>query len=102
MSAILPTSHDFTATYASRYSLHIIPGSEYPIYRAILQKDDLILISSHGRARVWNLVSGEFRRSTSVDAAAEMLVSGEWLELSVMVVYLEVGDLMMRFCTIGL
>ena len=33
---------------------------------------------------MWNLVSGEFRRSTSVDAAAEMLATGEWLELQVL------------------
>jgi len=65
-------------------SLYVIPGSEFPIHRAIAQKDDLIIIFSHGRARVWNLVSGEFRRSTSVDAAAEMLATGEWLELQVL------------------
>jgi hypothetical protein len=97
VSAIPSISHDFTAAYASDYRLYIIPGSEYPIHRAILQKDDLILISSHGRARVWNLVSGEFRRSTSMDAAAEMLVSGEWLELSVKVDHLEEHDLTIRF-----
>lgn len=46
-----------------------------------MQKDSLILGYTNGRARVWNLVSGEFRRSTSVDAAMEMLVDSEWVEL---------------------
>lgn len=29
------------------------------------------------------MVSGEFRRSTSVDAAGEMLMEGDWVELQV-------------------
>jgi hypothetical protein len=62
----------------------MIPAFSYPLERAILQKDDLILTASHGRARVWNLESGEFRRSTSIDAATDMLVKGEWIELWVL------------------
>jgi hypothetical protein len=49
----------------------------------MIQHDDLIAIFAHGRARVWNTDSGEFRRSTSADSAAEMLLKGEWYEMYV-------------------
>jgi len=62
-------------------SLYMIPGSEYPLHRLIIQQDDLITVFTHGRARVWNIVSGEFRRSTSADSVAEMLLKGKWCEV---------------------
>lgn len=49
--------------------------------RAVLLKDDLIIMYKQGRARVWNLESGEFRRSTSIDSASEMLASGDWVDM---------------------
>jgi hypothetical protein len=39
---------------------------------------DVMLAYANGKARVWNYETQEFRRSTGLDAAEDMLNSGEW------------------------
>lgn len=45
---------------------------------------DILLAYANGKARVWNVETMEFRRSTGIDAADEMLQSGTWSEMCVL------------------
>lgn len=47
----------------------------------LLSQDDLVLAYSNGKSRVWNLSSKEFRRSTSVEAAEEMLADRSFTDV---------------------
>ena len=38
---------------------------------------------ANDKARVWNMETLEFRRSTALDAAEDMLGIGDWVEMSV-------------------
>lgn len=42
-----------------------------------------MLAYANGKARVWNTQTMEFRRSTGLDAAEDMLQSGQWTEVCV-------------------
>jgi len=46
--------------------------------------EDILLAYANGKARVWNVETMEFRRSTGIDAADEMLQSGTWSEMWVL------------------
>lgn len=61
--------------------LYLVPGSKYPLERVVLSDDDLTLSYANGKARVWNIASKEFRRSTAFEAAEEMLADRECVDL---------------------
>jgi hypothetical protein len=42
---------------------------------------DILLAYANGKARVWNVETMEFRRSTGIGAADEMLQTGNWSEV---------------------
>ena len=42
----------------------------------------MLLAYANGKSRVWNVETLEFRRSTGIDAADDMLRSNEWAEVS--------------------
>ena len=64
--------------------MHSVPASRAPLRRAFIDDHDLLLAYANGKARVWNLRTCEFRRSTGLDAADEMLQRGNWIEMSVL------------------
>lgn len=57
--------------------LYLVPGSRYALVRAVATDNDLTLSYANGKARVWNMESREFRRSTAYEAAEEMLGEGK-------------------------
>ncbi|ORX37934.1 hypothetical protein BD324DRAFT_623874 [Kockovaella imperatae] len=62
-------------------SLFLVPAARAPLRRIFMSDHDLLLTYASGKARVWNLKTCEFRRSTGLDAAGDMLQSGDWTEI---------------------
>nr|XP_019043333.1 hypothetical protein I302_07908 [Kwoniella bestiolae CBS 10118]OCF22263.1 hypothetical protein I302_07908 [Kwoniella bestiolae CBS 10118] len=60
--------------------LFLIPASRTPLRRIFIEQKDILLAYANGKARVWNTQTQEFRRSTGLDAAEDMLQSGDWAE----------------------
>jgi hypothetical protein len=44
----------------------------------------MMMVYANGKARVWNVETLEFRRSTALDAAEDMLNGGDWQEMYVL------------------
>ena len=63
--------------------LFLIPAARAPLRRIFLGRKDIMLAYANGKARVWNVETHEFRRSTGLDAADDMLQSGDWAEMFV-------------------
>lgn len=42
-----------------------------------------MLAYANGKARVWNYETQEFRRSTGLDAAEDMLNTGDWTAIDI-------------------
>ncbi|KAI9633004.1 uncharacterized protein MKK02DRAFT_40384 [Dioszegia hungarica] len=63
---------------AEMEQLFLIPASRVPLRRVYIGGKDVMLAYANGKARVWNYETQEFRRSTGLDAAEDMLNSGEW------------------------
>jgi len=61
--------------------LYLIPASRAPLRRVFLDSKNVLLAYANGKARVWNYLTGEFRRSTGLEAGEDMLASGEWVEV---------------------
>ncbi|ORY34903.1 hypothetical protein BCR39DRAFT_515490 [Naematelia encephala] len=61
--------------------LFLIPASRAPLRRVFVGDNDILLAYANGKARVWNVETCEFRRSTGLDAGEEMLSSGQWAEV---------------------
>jgi hypothetical protein len=61
--------------------LYIIPASRAPVRRVFFDNKDILLAYANGKARVWNHQTCEFRRSTGLDAAEDMLSDGAWEEV---------------------
>jgi hypothetical protein len=61
--------------------LYLIPASRAPLGRVFVGGKDVLLAYANGKARVWNVETMEFRRSTGIDAADEMLQTGGWSEV---------------------
>jgi hypothetical protein len=61
--------------------MFLIPASRAALRRVYIGGKDVMLAYANGKARVWNYETQEFRRSTGLDAAEEMLNSGEWTEV---------------------
>lgn len=62
-------------------SLFLIPASRGPLRRVFVSGKDVLLAYATGKARLWNVETMEFRRSTGLDAADDMLTSGNWHEM---------------------
>jgi len=76
-AANLPSLDTFRLTACS---LHLIPGAHAPLERVCLGGDNLLLIYSDGRARLWDVKTREFWRSMGLDKAEELLGQGGWAE----------------------
>lgn len=64
------------------FSLYLIPASRGPLRRIFVSGTDILLAYANGKARLWNVETMEFRRSTGLDAADDMLTSASsWKEL---------------------
>ncbi|BEJ14047.1 hypothetical protein CspHIS471_0312210 [Cutaneotrichosporon sp. HIS471] len=66
--------------------LFLIPAARAPLTKIYIGGDkvggDKILLAYEiQKARVWNVETGEFRRSTGLDAADDMLNEGDWAEV---------------------
>ncbi|WWC92997.1 uncharacterized protein L201_007961 [Kwoniella dendrophila CBS 6074] len=61
--------------------LFLIPASRTPLRRVFIEQKDILLAYANGKARVWNTQTQEFRRSTGLDAAEDMLQVGDWAEV---------------------
>nr|XP_019009161.1 uncharacterized protein I206_05807 [Kwoniella pini CBS 10737]OCF47942.1 hypothetical protein I206_05807 [Kwoniella pini CBS 10737] len=61
--------------------LFLIPASRTPLRRVFIQEKDIMLAYANGKARLWNTQTQEFRRSTGLDAAEDMLQNGDWVEI---------------------
>ena len=64
-------------------SVYLVPASAAPLTRLCLGEDNLLLIYSDGRARLWDTRTREFWRSMSIEKAEELVQQGGWLEWSV-------------------
>ena len=62
--------------------MFLIPASRSPLRRILIGGKDMLLAYANGKSRVWNVETLEFRRSTGIDAADDMLRSDEWAEVS--------------------
>lgn len=58
--------------------LFLIPAARSPLRHIYLANTDILLAYANGKARVWNTETQEFRRSTGLDAAEDMLQAGNW------------------------
>jgi hypothetical protein len=63
------------------YSLYLIPGSPVSLKRMCLGGNDLLLIYSDARVRLWDVQTKELRRSMTQDKAEELLAQGAWADL---------------------
>lgn len=61
--------------------LFVIPAARAPMTRIFVGGHSILLAYENAKARVWNFETGEFRRSTGLDAADDMLNAGKWLEV---------------------
>lgn len=61
--------------------LFLIPAARAPLTRIFVGGHNVLLAYENAKARVWNVETREFRRSTGLDAADDMLQIGEWVEV---------------------
>ena len=61
--------------------LYLIPASRAPLRRVFIDAKDILLAYANGKARVWNYNTGEFRRSTGLEAGEDMMANGNWEEV---------------------
>ncbi|ODO06895.1 hypothetical protein I350_04255 [Cryptococcus amylolentus CBS 6273] len=59
-----------------------IPAARSPLRAIHVSDRDILLAYANGKARVWNTTTQEFRRSTGLSAAEDMLAAGDWLEVN--------------------
>ena len=64
-----------------RHRSFLIPASRDPLRRLFVGGKDIMMVYANGKARVWNVETLEFRRSTALDAAEDMLSAGDWCEM---------------------
>ena len=89
--AFLPLSSSGLTEYAARSldAAHCgrpltIVGARAPLESAWLRHDELLLFYQSGQARLWDVASGQLRRSMSRPTALELLHDGEtWHRLYV-------------------
>lgn len=61
--------------------LFLIPAARAPLTRIYVGGERILLAYEIQKARAWNVETGEFRRSTGLDSADEMLNSKGWAEV---------------------
>lgn len=61
--------------------LYLIPGSSAPLERISVGGDNLLLIYSDGKGRLWDIKSQEFWRSMTREKADDLLEQGGWFEV---------------------
>lgn len=62
--------------------LFLLPAARAPLTKIYIGGNDRIMLAYEiQKARVWNIETGEFRRSTGLDAADDMLNAGGWAEV---------------------
>jgi hypothetical protein len=59
----------------------LLPAARAPLTKIYIGGDKILLAYEIQKARVWNVDTGEFRRSTGLDAADDMLNTGGWAEV---------------------
>ena len=57
-----------------------MPASAAPLKRICLSEDNMLLVYTDGRARLWDTRTREFWRSMSVEKAEELVQQGGWFE----------------------
>ncbi|KAI0354805.1 WD40 repeat-like protein [Trametes cingulata] len=62
--------------------VYLVPGAAALIKRICLGENNLLLMYTDGRARLWDTATREFWRSMSVEKAVELVRQGGWLEWS--------------------
>lgn len=62
--------------------LFLLPAARAPLTKIYIGGDNRIMLAYEiQKARVWNIETGEFRRSTGLDGADDMLNAGGWVEV---------------------
>lgn len=68
-----------------RGSLYLVPGSIAPLEHVYSDSENILLLYSHGWARLWDLRAQEFRRSVTWDKAADIVSQDQqWVEMWVL------------------
>ena len=62
-------------------SLYMIPGAPSPLERVSLGDSNLALVYGGNLARLWDVRTKEFWRSTTIDKVEEMFKQGGWTSL---------------------
>ncbi|OCF37103.1 hypothetical protein I316_01008 [Kwoniella heveanensis BCC8398] len=89
-NCLLVSSNDGTVGIISLKEmddLFLIPASRTPLRRVFIESKDILLAYANGKARLWNTKTQEFRRSTGLDAADDMLATGDWAEVTCYICY---------------
>ncbi|KAI0655440.1 WD40 repeat-like protein [Cubamyces menziesii] len=63
--------------------VYLVPASAAPLKRICLSEDNMLLVYTDGRARLWDTKTREFWRSMSVEKAEELVQQGGWFEWDV-------------------
>jgi WD repeat-containing protein 7 len=58
--------------------MYLVPGSEAPLSRICIGEENLLLLYTDGRARLWDTNTLEFWRSMTSQKAEELLDQGGW------------------------
>ncbi|WOO76901.1 WD repeat-containing protein 7 [Vanrija pseudolonga] len=61
--------------------LFLLPASRAPLARVFVGGHNILLAYANAKARVWNVETREFRRSTGLDAADDMVSQPGWAEV---------------------
>ncbi|KAI0763531.1 WD40 repeat-like protein [Trametes elegans] len=82
---VLCASHDGTIAVIAidgYQFVYLVPASAAPLKRICLGEDNLLLVYTDGRARLWDTRTREFWRSMSVEKGEELVHQGGWLSWS--------------------
>ena len=61
--------------------MYLVPGSPAPLYRISIEGDNLLLMYTDDRARMWNMKSTMLLRSMEREKAERLLDEGNWFDL---------------------
>lgn len=61
--------------------LFLLPAARAPLTRIFVGGRDILLAYENSKARVWNVETKEFRRSTGLDSAEDMMSTPGWAEV---------------------
>lgn len=72
----------------------MVPGSEFPLVKVSVNESDMLLVYQDGLARIWDIKTQEFRRSTTADKADELLAREQWMTWKVDFELFLIGDML--------